>query len=96
MIKYKDYGIEPNDCGGYVLSEIKIYGNDSKFKGQEYYRTICYPSTLKGCFTQILNLEMAKKINENDYTIQEAINELERINNELTNEFYKNVKEEIR
>ena len=95
MIRYKEYGIEPNECGGWVLSQRKIYGSESKFEGEEYFATICYPTTLKRCFEKILELEFAKKINEKDFTIREALNELEKINNKLTKEFNKNIKEEI-
>lgn len=95
MIRYKDYGIEANECGGWVLSQRKIYGSESKFEGEEYFVTICYPTTLKRCFEKVLEIEFAKKINEKDYTIKEALVELERINNELANEFYKNLKTEI-
>jgi hypothetical protein len=95
MIRYKDYAIQVNDWGGFVLSEIKVYGEASKKCGEEYLDTICYPSTLKGCFTKILNLEFRNVISNEDFTIKEALIELEKINNELIEELNKNIKEEI-
>lgn len=96
MIRFDKYAIQPNEWGGYVLSEIKIYGDKSKKSGEEYLDTICYPSTLKGCFNKILTLEFANVIENKDFTIKEALIELEKINNKLIEELNKNIKEEIK
>lgn len=94
MIRYKNYVIEANEWGGFVLCEVKERGSESKNKGEKYLVNLGYPSTLKGCFNKILGIEFAKGIKEKDLTIREALNELEKINKELTNEF-EIIKEEI-
>ena len=95
MIKYKNYVMEANDYGGWVLSELKVRGKESKKAGEEIKMAICYPSSLKSCFKRILDIEFSKIANEKDFTISEAIRELERLQNELQNELDKNIKEEL-
>lgn len=78
MIKYGNYRIEPNDYGGYILKETK----KSK-AGEEYMVVICYPSTLKSALLKIRELEFAKNVNFRDMELNEAIAELERIQDKL-------------
>lgn len=96
MIKYKNYVMEANDYGGWVLSELKVRGEESKKSGEEIKMAICYPSSLKSCFKRILEIEFVKVVNSKDFTINEALNELERLQNELQNELDKNVIEELK
>lgn len=96
MIKYKNYVMEANDYGGWVLSELKVRGEESKKAGEEIKMAICYPSSLKSCFKRILEIEFVKVVNSKDFTINEALNELERLQNELQNELDKNVIEELK
>ena len=95
MIRYKNYVMEANDYGGWILSESKIRGEDSKNAGEEYLVGICYPSSLKYCFKRIMDIEFSKIVNSQDLTIAQALNELERLQNELIEELNKNIKEEL-
>ena len=95
MIRYNNYVIEANDYGGWVLSESRIRGQESKDAGKEYLIGICYPSSLKSCFKRIQEIEFAKMVKSNEYTIKEALIELEKITNKLIEELNKNVKEEL-
>lgn len=91
MINYKNYVITPNENGGYVLNKKMI----SKTKNEEYLMNICYPSTLKCCFERILKLEFDNKINSNEYTIKEALDELSKINEDIKIFMEKNIKESL-
>ena len=96
MIRYNNYGIEANENGGYVLGEIKKRGTESKNPGEEYFIGFCYPSSLKSCFKRILEIEYAKVINSQDFTIKEALLELEKLQNEFQKVLDENVKEELK
>lgn len=95
MIRIGKYAITKGEQGGFVLREIKVKGEDSKYCGDEYQVTINYPSTLKGCLKTILNLEFLDYIDQNDVSIRDALEELERINDKLVKELSAKVKEEI-
>lgn len=78
MIKYKDYGIQPNDAGGYVVGTVK---KDKDGKDTLYRAS--YPSTITRALEIIRNEEFAKKIDSKDYTLEEAIKEFRDITNEI-------------
>ena len=56
---------------------------------------ICYPSSLKSCFKRIQEIEFSQMVNSKDFTIKEALIELEKITDKLIEELNKNVKEEL-
>ena len=95
MIRYKNYVMEANDYGGWVLSESRIRGEESKNAGEEYLLGICYPNSLKSCFKRIQEIEFSKIVNSQDLTIAQALTELDKLNNELIEALNKYVKEDI-
>lgn len=95
MIRYKNYIIEPNDCGDWILKEESSTIN--KKTGENYAYTICYPSTIKGCLTKILNVEFSRFVDSKEnITLTEAIDKVESINKELTDFLNNKIKEEIK
>lgn len=82
MIKYKDYGIQPNDAGGYVVGTVK---KDKDGKDTLYRAS--YPSTITRALEIIRNEEFSKKIDSRDYTLEEAVKEFRDITNEIKEAF---------
>ena len=84
MIKIdKDFCIF-SDKGSYV-----VYGYYSKDKS----KPLIYHSTLKEALTALIEEKQHKLIAENDLTLQEAINEFKRIEEEIGQVFKENIKE---
>lgn len=83
MIKYKDYVISPNECGGYALSKFIPATEDRKQRSD----VINYPSTLESAIKTIQRLEFGKKVDSGTFTLGEAIAELRIITKDLENSF---------
>ena len=84
MIKIdKDFSIISNK-GSYV-----VYGYYSKDKS----KPLIYHSTLKEALTALIKEKQHKLVAENDLTLQEAINEFKRIEEEIEQALKENIKE---
>ena len=84
MIKIdKDFSIISNK-GSYV-----VYGYYSKDKS----KPLIYHRTLKEALTALIEEKQHKLVAENDLTLQEAINEFKRIEEEIGQVFKENIKE---
>lgn len=84
MIKIdEDFSILSNK-GSYV-----VYGYYSKDKS----KPLIYHRTLKEALTALIKEKQHKLVAENDLTLQEAINEFERIEEEIGQVFKENIKE---
>lgn len=84
MIKIdEDFSILSNK-GSYV-----VYGYYSKDKS----KPLIYHRTLKEALTALIEEKQHKLVAENDLTLQEAINEFKRIEEEIGQVFKENIKE---
>ena len=84
MIKIdEDFSIL-SDKGSYV-----VYGYYSK----DTLKPLIYHSTLKEALTALIEEKQHKLVAENDLTLQEAINEFKRIEEEIGQVFKENIKE---
>ena len=84
MIKIdEDFSIL-SDKGSYV-----VYGYYSKDK----LKPLIYHRTLKEALTALIEEKQHKLVAENDLTLQEAINESKRIEEEIGQVFKENIKE---
>lgn len=79
MIKYKEYGIQPNDTGGYVVGIVKT----DEEKGKETLTKTLYPSTLARAVEIIREREIAKCVDSKDLTLEEAIKEIKNIDADI-------------
>lgn len=89
MIKIdKDFRIIADDnC--YIVS--KYYGKDKN--GEDVYKNLTYHRTLKEALTALIRKKQIKLVADNELTLQEAINEFERIEEEIGQVFEENIKE---
>ncbi|MBO5712543.1 MAG: hypothetical protein J6R47_06855 [Acholeplasmatales bacterium] len=95
MIKYKEYLIKPNAEGGFILGRNLRKVLDKNGKETETMTNICYPSTLKACLTKISSLEFAKAIENEDLTLNEAIDRLDQINADIKKSLNGLIREEF-
>ena len=89
MIKIdKDFSIIADDnC--YIVSGY--YGKDKK--GKHVYKNLTYHRTLKEALTALIRKKQIKLVADNELTLQEAINEFERIEKEIEQSLKENIKE---
>ena len=89
MIKIdEDFSIIADDnC--YIVS--KYYGKDKK--GKDVYKNLTYHRTLKEALTALIRKKQIKLVADNELTLQEAINEFERIEKEIEQSLKENIKE---
>ena len=83
MIKIdKDFSIIADDnC--YIVS--RYYGKD--------YKNLTYHRTLKEALTALIRKKQIKLVADNELTLQEAINEFERIEKDIEQALKENIKE---
>lgn len=89
MIKIdKDFSIIADDnC--YIVS--KYYGKNKK--GEDVYKNLTYHRTLKEALTALIRKKQIKLVADNELTLQKAINEFKRIEEEIGQVFKENIKE---
>lgn len=89
MIKIdKDFSIIADDnC--YIV--FRYYGKDKK--GKHVYKNLTYHRTLKEALTALIRKKQIKLVADNELTLQEAINEFERIEKEIEQSLKENIKE---
>lgn len=89
MIKIdKDFSIIADDnC--YIVS--RYYGKDKN--GEDVYKNLTYHRTLKEALTALIRKKQIKLVADNELTLQEAINEFERIEKEIEQSLKENIKE---
>lgn len=89
MIKIdKDFSIIADDnC--YIVS--KYCGKNKK--GEDVYKNLTYHRTLKEALTALIRKKQIKLVADNELTLQEAINEFKRIEEEIEQSLKENIKE---
>lgn len=71
---------------------VRKYDYTNK-EGERVYKAITYHQTLKQCIQSLIRHNQYDIVSEKDMTLKEALNEFERINNELINLLNQVVKE---
>lgn len=91
MIKInKDFSIIADEnC--YIVS--RYYGKDKN--GEDVYKNLTYHRTLKEALTALIRKKQMKLVADNELTLQEAINEFKRIEEEFEQTFKELVAEEL-
>lgn len=79
--------IADDNC--YIVS--KYCGKDKK--GEDVYKNLTYHRTLKDALTALIRKKQIKLVADNELTLQEAINEFERIEKEIEQSLKENIKE---
>lgn len=89
MIKIdEDFSIIADDnC--YIVS--RYYGKDKN--GEDVYKNLTYHRTLKEALTALIRKKQIKLVAENELTLQQAINEFKRIEEEFEQALKENIKE---
>lgn len=89
MIKIdKDFSIIADDnC--YIVS--RYYGKDKK--GKDVYKNLTYHRTLKEALTALIRKKQIKLVADNELTLQEALNEFKRIEEDIEQALKENIKE---
>ena len=85
MIKVdNDYYIQADT---YCYIVMKYQGKSKK--GEDVYKTLSYPSSLKSAIEYIMKYKQRAFINDNNVELKEALDQFEKINKEM----YKKLKE---
>ena len=90
MIKIdKDFSIIADDnC--YIVCR---YSQDKN--GENVYKNLTYHRTLKEALTALIRKKQIKLVADNELTLQQAINEFKRIEEEIEQALKENVAEEV-
>ena len=89
MIKIdKDFSIIADDnC--YIVCKFAYKDKN----GEDVYKNLTYHRTLKEALTALIRKKQIKLVADNELTLQEAINEFERIEKEIEHSLKENIQE---
>ncbi len=73
----------------YIVKEIKVYGEDSKYAGEEHYSVIGYFTSIITACEHVLELSIMKS---NSKSLLEIINTVKRVKNLLHESLGKELK----
>lgn len=75
-----------SDSMNFIISEIKVFGEDSKKTGEEYDSEYTYYASLEQAFNGLFD----KRLRESDAnTLEELVNDVKAVRNELKEIFKK-------
>lgn len=77
----------------FYISSVKGSYVVCGYYNKDKSRPLIYYSTLKEALTELIKEKQHKLVAENDLTLQEAINEFKRIEEEIEQAFKENIKE---